>query len=130
MSVKAIVSANVELLMQSKYGKRNVTALGRDTGIATGGAQRVLDPATSVGLDLLERVADKFDIDVWQLLVPNLGQSMKLSPAEVEAVRKIREPLQPKGIDIPATVNGSKHEPRRLEDRLTAGAQPGRKSAG
>lgn len=116
MSIKATVIANVELLMQSKYGKRNVTALGRDTGIAIGGAQRVLDPSTNVGIDLLEKIADKFEVDVWQLLVPNLGQSMKLSPAEVEAVRKIREPLQPKGVDMPsAELNGAKR---------TAGGNP------
>jgi hypothetical protein len=99
---KAIVIANVKLLMETKYGKVNVTAFGRDTGIKTGGAQRVLDPDTNVGVDLLAQIADYFKIETWQLLAPNLGQSLKLSPAEVEAVRKIREPLQPRSIETPS----------------------------
>lgn len=95
---KAVVIANVELLMNQKYGKRNVTAFGRDTGISTGGTQRVLDPTTSVGVDLLSKIADYFKIEIWQLLAPNLGQAMLLSPAELDAVKKIREPIQPKQI--------------------------------
>jgi hypothetical protein len=101
--VKAIVIANVKLLMHTRYGKVNITAFGRDTGIKTGGAQRVMDPQTNVGVDLLTQIAKEFGIEVWQLLVPNLGQSMLLSPAEVEAIRRIREPLQPKPIDVTAT---------------------------
>jgi hypothetical protein len=93
---KAVVIENVKLLMTTKYGKINITAFGRDTGISNGGTQRVLDPDTSVGVDLLARIADHFKIEIWQLLAPNLGQALKLSPAELEAVRKIREPQQPK----------------------------------
>jgi hypothetical protein len=95
---KAIVIANIELLMKQKFERINVTGFGKFTGISTGGTQRVLDPDTSVSVDILGRIAAKFGLETWQLLAPNLGQALLLSPAELEAVRKIREPQQPKTI--------------------------------
>jgi hypothetical protein len=100
-AAKAIVAANVEVLVTRKYGRVNITAFGRDAKIGTGGAQRLLDHETSVGVDLIARAAAFFDMDPWQLLAPNLGQALVLSPAELAKVKEMREPQQPKGI-IPA----------------------------
>lgn len=95
---KLIVSENVAALVTKKYGRINTSAFAREAGIGIGGVQRLLDKETSVGVELIARVAAFFNIDTWQLLAPNLGQALTLSPAELEAVRKMREPQQPKGL--------------------------------
>ena len=95
VSIHAVIWANVETLMKRKYGHANLSRLGRDTGIKQGGAQR-LQAQADVGVGLIERVAAFFKIDPWQLLAPELGESMLLTDRELEAVRKLREPVQPK----------------------------------
>jgi len=94
--MRALVWTNVQTLMKRRYGGDNVTRLGKDTGIKQGGAQR-LKMHADVGVGILARVATFFEIDAWQLIAPNLGEAMRLSAAELEAVRKLREPTQPKG---------------------------------
>lgn len=95
--LKDLIWLNVTTLMTRRYGGPNITRLGRDTGIATGGAQR-LEGRAEVGPTILEKVAQFFEVHAWQLLAPNLGESMLLSKEELEAVRKMREPLQPKNV--------------------------------
>jgi hypothetical protein len=91
--------SNVQALMKRAYGGDNITRLGRETGIATGGAQR-LKGRKDVGVRLIERVATHFKIDAWQLLAPGLGRSMLLSDDELEAVRRLRNPMQPRGGNV------------------------------
>lgn len=118
---KAVIVENIKLLMDTHYGKINITAFGRDTGISNGGTQRVLDPDTSVGVDLLAKIADHFKLEVWQLLAPNLGQAMLLSPAELAAVRKIREPQQPKGLGDRAKQDGDFNLGKKAAEARTGG---------
>jgi hypothetical protein len=99
---KAILIENVLTLMELRYGRQNITAFGRDTGISTGGTQRVLDPVASVGVDILSRIAAHFKLEVWQLLAPNLGQALILSPAEAKKVREMRDPEQAKPAKVRA----------------------------
>lgn len=69
--MKAILWANVQALMHHHYKKENLTRLAADTGIGPGTASRIKAQNTSVGLDVLEKIAGKFNIQPWQLLVDN-----------------------------------------------------------
>ena len=93
--VAAQVWENVQTLMQRAYGGDNITRLGRETGIKQGGAQR-LKEKRDIGIGMIARVAAHFKIDAWQLLAPNLGDAMRLSTAELMAIRKMRDPIQPR----------------------------------
>ena len=86
-AVKQIVKRNVEQLMERpEFGGVNVTKLGRFAGIATGGAQRVLDEHTDVQIGLVARVAKAFNVQPWQMLAPDLGSRI-LSDEAAEAAR-------------------------------------------
>lgn len=97
VSIHAVIWANLETLMKRKYGATNISRLGRDTGIKQGGAQR-LQAQADVGVGLIERVAKFFGVDPWQLLSPDLGESMLLNDRELDAVMKLRKPIQPKRV--------------------------------
>jgi hypothetical protein len=122
---KTILIENVTLLMKSRYGKINITRFGQETGLSNGGTQRVLDPATSVGVDQLNKIAEAFDVEVWQLLAPDLGQAMRLSPAELEKVREMREPQQPKA--VPLGDRAKQDLPFNLGDKSEAVRKGGRR---
>lgn len=66
---------NVRLLMLREYGKDNLSRLGEDTGIKLGGAQRIKN-GDKIGPPILQRVADRYGIEPWQLLAPRLGADL------------------------------------------------------
>ena len=70
--LKSVLWANVSTLMRHKYGRENLTRLAADCGLGPGTATRIKEQRTSIGLDVMERIAAKFGIDPWQLLVPGL----------------------------------------------------------
>ena len=59
--------------MRAWYGGSNKSALGRDTGIQIGGAQRVLGSKANVGIELIAAIARRAGLQPWQLLVPGLN---------------------------------------------------------
>jgi hypothetical protein len=68
----AIVAANIKAVLEHRLGgPARVTDVIK-LGIANGTAQRLLAGSTSVGLDLLERVAEKLGVQPWQLLLADL----------------------------------------------------------
>lgn len=73
---KAIVGANVLALLQHRGGAFTGTETGITRlvarGIPNGTAQRVLAGTTSIGLDVLQRVAEALEVEPWQLLVPGI----------------------------------------------------------
>lgn len=93
--IKTLFWGNVLQLMHQTWGKENITGFGKKTHIAPAGAQRI-KALRDTGLEIVERIATEYKIDPWQLLAPNLGLAMRLTPPEVEALRKMREPTQPK----------------------------------
>lgn len=58
--------------MHHHYKKENLTRLAADTGIGPGTASRIKAQNTSVGIDVLEKIAVKFHLQPWQLLVEGL----------------------------------------------------------
>jgi hypothetical protein len=77
--IKQTVQENVRALLGLQAGESGVAKLMK-RGFANGTAQRILDAETSLGIDVLERIAKAFDVEPWQLCAPNLGGSAKAPP--------------------------------------------------
>ena len=69
---KALLWRNVAALMRKRYGSENLNRLARDAKIGPATASRIKDMKTSVGLDVIDRIASVFGLVAWQLLVPDL----------------------------------------------------------
>ena len=61
---------NLLRLMRERYGAENLSKLARDTGIGPGSASRIKAQETSIGVDVIEKIAKNFGIEPWQLLAP------------------------------------------------------------
>lgn len=98
-----VLRDNVEALIRHRYGsKKNGQVvwhkLVSEEGIANGNAQRIKDADTSIGVKLVHQVAERFNLQAWQLLVPNLDPSnppvFAMTAAERQLYSKIREAAQ------------------------------------
>ena len=69
---KALLWNNVASLMRKRYGRENLNQLARDAKIGPATASRIKEMKTSVGLDVIDRIAGVFGLVAWQLLVPEL----------------------------------------------------------
>lgn len=67
---KAVLWTNVQALMRKHYGGENLSRLSRECDVGLGTATRIKQRQTSVGLDILAKIAERFDLQPWQLLVP------------------------------------------------------------
>lgn len=61
---------NVQALMIRKYGKTNIKGFAAFCKVGVGTIQRIEAQQTSVGLAILDKIAQKFELAPWQLLVP------------------------------------------------------------
>ena len=68
--LKSLLWANVSALMVKHYGKENLNRLARECSIGLATAQRIKQQQTSVGVEVLEKLAQRFSLEPWQLLVP------------------------------------------------------------
>jgi hypothetical protein len=73
-NVKKVLWDNVRALMIEKYGVENLNQLSRDANIAPASVMRIKDARTSVGIDIIDRVAKVFRLPAYALLVPQLQQ--------------------------------------------------------
>ncbi len=64
---------NVKALMEARYGKENLTRFAADVGVSPATADRLKKGATSVGLEIIEQIAETFAVEPWQLMVPGLN---------------------------------------------------------
>jgi hypothetical protein len=69
---KLVLWQNVSALMAHHWGGENLTKLSREAKIGPGTATRIKEMQTSVGLDVVDRVAEVFDLEMWQMLTPGL----------------------------------------------------------
>lgn len=53
------------------YGGENLTRLARDCKIGPGTASRMKEAQTSVGLEVIDKIAKHFHVEAWELLVPH-----------------------------------------------------------
>lgn len=72
MDAKKILWDNLLSLMVMRYGEENIYRLNKESGISKGTLARIKDQKTAVGLDLLEKLADFFHMQPWQMLIPEL----------------------------------------------------------
>lgn len=100
---KKLLAAAVMALMTKHYGGENISRLAKDCKIGLGSAARVRDGETSVGLDIVDKIAEHFHVKPWELLVqgfspdnrptlqPLSEQERKLYARLAEAVKEIKE---------------------------------------
>jgi hypothetical protein len=67
---KAVLWKSVSALMKKHYGKENLTRLAKDCDIGPGTSSRLKAQQTSVGLEVVDKIAEHFHVQPWQLLVP------------------------------------------------------------
>lgn len=93
---------SLRALMKLRWGGENLTRLGvKVLGSSSAQGTRVLDSANNTGVKALDLVADHFEVEPWQLLVPGFdaahppvlapGQSLEalLSPELVDRIRSL-----------------------------------------
>lgn len=72
---------NIATLMRERYGgKENLTRMATECGIGAATVARLKEGSTSVGLDLIEQIANCFGVKPWQLLVPDIRDWPDMSP--------------------------------------------------
>ena len=67
---RKVLWANVLALMEARWERENLTRLAREADIGPGSATRLKQQQTSVGLELVDKIAALFGLETWQLLVP------------------------------------------------------------
>lgn len=72
MDTKQIIWKNVQSLMEYKYGKDNLWQFCKFVGIGPASGTRIKECETSIGVDVLDKIAEAFDLETWHLLVPHL----------------------------------------------------------
>jgi hypothetical protein len=73
--------------MRHHWEGENLSRLARDAEIGPGSATRLKQQQTSVGIELVQRVAGLFGLETWHLLVPGLDPKnppMLLPTSEAE----------------------------------------------
>lgn len=71
--IKVILWANVRALMAKRYGEENINRLAREAKLGPATVQRIKDSQTSVGIEVLEKIAKVFGVEPWQLIAPGLS---------------------------------------------------------
>lgn len=69
---RKVLWANLARLMDARYGKENITRLATEARIGPASVTRLKGQATSFGVEILDKLAAVFEVQPWQLLVPNL----------------------------------------------------------
>lgn len=94
IDTNATLWQNVQSLMIKHWGDENLNRLARECKIGPGTAMRIKEQKTSVGLETLEKIAENFNLAVWQILVPGMDPEnppalQPVSPVERKLYEKI-----------------------------------------
>jgi len=76
---------NVSALMRRRYGGENLTRLAKEAKVGPGSATGLKEQRTSVGIDILDKLARLFKVEPWQLLAPGLEERLPSEPADQAA---------------------------------------------
>lgn len=71
-SLKAAIWENISGFMALRWGRENTSRLAREAGLGLATINRLKQQETSTGVDVLEKIAHVFEVQVWQLLVPGM----------------------------------------------------------
>lgn len=67
---RRVLWASVSALMRHHWERENLNRLSREAGIGLATCARIKAQETSVGLELIDRIAAVFSVETWQLFVP------------------------------------------------------------
>lgn len=86
--------------MTARWGAVNINRLSRESGVGLGTVARLKTDDNSIALDKLDRFAQLFDVEPWQLLKPNFeaGEDryqQALSPFAMDIARSLDEIADP-----------------------------------
>lgn len=56
--------------MSHRWGGENLSRLAREAAIGPGSCSRIKAQQTSVGLEIIDKIARLFSLETWQLFVP------------------------------------------------------------
>lgn len=91
---RATLWSNVQTLMRHRYGGENLTRLAKDCKFSPATSSRLKTMETSVTLETMNKLADFFGVEPWQLLVPGMSATSppvlrSISPAERELYERL-----------------------------------------
>lgn len=81
---RAALWASVRALMVKEYGRENINRFSQRTKIPLATVGRIKSQQTSVGLEVIDRIAASFGLSGWQLLVPGFDPA---APPVLRAAR-------------------------------------------
>lgn len=94
-TLETTLSTNVRALMRHHWKEENLNRLARDAEIGLATAQRIKDAKTSTRIDVVQRVARVFQLEAWQVLIPDLDPTNVpvrwLSSSERDLYQRIKE---------------------------------------
>lgn len=73
IDTKAVLWQNVSTRMKAVYGDENLSRLRTEAKIGPGTVSRIKAQGTSVGVDVLDKIAGPLKVQPWQLLHPDCG---------------------------------------------------------
>lgn len=89
MDSRKVVWSSVATLMHKHWNGENLNRLAREAKIGPATAARLKQQETSVGLEVLDRIAEVFEVETWQLLVPGIdADALPVLLPVTEAERK------------------------------------------
>lgn len=92
---KKVLWMAVSALMKQHYGRENLTRLAKDCGFGPATSTRLREQNTSVGLDVIDKIAKKFGVEPWMLLVPDFEATNPPALLPVtEAEKRFHERVQ------------------------------------
>ena len=98
LDTRRLLWANVQALMQHHWKKEDLGRLARTAKIGPATCTRIKQQQTSVGVEIVDKIAEVFGLDTWQLLVPNLDPAnpplLVLSAAERSFYRQVLNAAQ------------------------------------
>lgn len=110
INTAAALWQNISALMVRHYGRVNQSRLADECGIGLGTVNRIKQQTTSVGIDVIERIAANFNLAPWQLLVPGFDPK---SPPALQPVnekeRKLYEKIMNAAREIAAEPDQAKY---------------------
>lgn len=78
---KSRLTKNLDALMIHHWGKINKTRLATEAGVGQGTYDRIIE-GTSIGLDVMEKLAAVFKLEAWQLIAMEMDPA---SPPQINA---------------------------------------------
>lgn len=84
---RALLWANLSGLMQERWGRENQMELARVSGVGQATISRIRAGETSIGLDIVGKLAAVFGLEAWQILAPGWEHPWCRTPLALDVAR-------------------------------------------